>query len=298
MYKKINIGFFGDKKWAYNSLLLILRCKNIQVKFVCLRKNMPDYNLAKLAKKKKIKSFIFDDINSDHNFNIIKSYNLDLIVSVSYDQIFRKRLIDHLNLKLGIINCHAGDLPFYRGRSPLNWAIINDEKFFGITVHYINEKIDEGDILIKKKFPIKDNMDFNDILNKAYIECPKLTMKAINLIVQGRVDPKKQSAISKKGSYYKKRLPGDENINWNDKSRNIFCFVRGLSKPSIVARTFLNKKEIKIYKVCNRFKLINKNYQPGTILKVYNKSFVVKTGDYSIRVKKWKGKIRELEKLY
>lgn len=291
MQNKVNIGFFGDQKWAFNSLLKILKNKRLDVKFLCLRKNNPDVDLINLAKKKKIKYFLFNNINSNFVFNIINKNKIDMIVSVSYDQIFKKKLINYC--RLGIINFHAGNLPYYRGRSPINWAIINDEKFYGITVHYISEKIDQGDIILQKKFLIKDSDDFKSILNKVYKECPKIIMRSLELILANKVKSIKQHKINQKGSYYRKRLPGDEDINWNTKSREIYCFIRALCKPSVMARTFINKKEIRINKVYNKFESSNKNALPGIILKVCKKSFLVKTADSSIRIKEWRGKVKE-----
>ena len=72
MQKKINLGFFGDEKWAYNSLLKILKNKRMNIKFLCLRKNNPDKNLIKLAKQKKLQYFIFNNVNSNSTFNTIK----------------------------------------------------------------------------------------------------------------------------------------------------------------------------------------------------------------------------------
>ena len=73
---------------------------------------------------------------------------------MSFDQIFKNEIINAINNN--IINCHAGKLPFYRGRNILNWVLINDEKKFGITVHYIDEKIDCGDIILQRLFKITD----------------------------------------------------------------------------------------------------------------------------------------------
>ena len=98
----MKVGFFGDGRWAYNSLKVLLKNKNMRVKFVALRKNKPDQNLIKLAKRKKLKFYIFKNVNNNFTINIIKKMKIDIIVSVSYDQIFKKKLIDRL--KLGIIN--------------------------------------------------------------------------------------------------------------------------------------------------------------------------------------------------
>ena len=291
MQSMMKVGFFGDGRWAYNSLKALLKNKNMNIKFVALRKNNPDQSLIKLAKQKKLKFYIFKNVNNNFTFNIIKKMKIDIIVSVSYNQIFKKKLIDHL--KLGIINFHAGNLPFYRGRSPLNWAIINGEKFFGITVHYVNEGIDTGDIILQKKFLINDNDDFKSILTKVYKECPKILMKSLQLIKNNKVKRVKQNNLSKKGSYFRKRLLGDENIDWNKSSREICCFIRGLCKPGVMARSFINNKEIKINKVYKKFKSSSKRILPGTIIKVFKRSFFVKTGNSSIGVKEWTGKVKE-----
>ena len=87
---------------------------------------------------------------------------------MSFDQIFKSEII-YLS-KHKIINCHAGKLPFYRGRNVLNWVLINDEEF-GITVHYVDEGIDTGDIILQKKFPISDQDNYKTLLEKSYRMC-------------------------------------------------------------------------------------------------------------------------------
>ena len=101
------------------------------------------------ALKKNFKVYKFQNINFKNNFKIIYDYKCDLLVSMSYNQIFGKSYQKFFFKK--IINCHAGNLPFYRGRNVLNWALINGEKKFGITVHFIDKGIDTGDIIIQKK---------------------------------------------------------------------------------------------------------------------------------------------------
>ena len=163
MVKKITIGFFGDGQWAYNSVKNLLKHKFIKINFFCLRARTPDKKLLKLANKLNIKCFNFKNVNMLNNINRMNKFNSDLLVSVSYDQIFKKKIIECCDL--GIINCHCGALPYYRGRSPINWAIINGEKSFGVTVHYVNEKIDQGNIIVQKKYQIKKKDDFKSLLS-------------------------------------------------------------------------------------------------------------------------------------
>ena len=109
---------------------------------------------------------------------------------MSYDQIFSKNLIKIFNNK--IFNCHAGLLPSYRGRSVLNWALINGEKYYGITVHKVDKGIDTGDILIQKKIKIKKNWEFKHILSSAYKQCSLLSYDAIKKLQNGRYKLVKQ----------------------------------------------------------------------------------------------------------
>ena len=70
---------------------------------------------------------------------------------MSFDQIFKKEIINAIN-KIHKLSCRK--ITFYRGRNILNWALINGEKNFGITTHFVNEKIDSGKIIIQKIFKI------------------------------------------------------------------------------------------------------------------------------------------------
>tara|TARA_B100000963_G_scaffold269345_1_gene237485 strand:- start:608 stop:1504 length:897 start_codon:yes stop_codon:yes gene_type:complete len=294
--KKIRIGLFCDDEWGFNTLNLILKKKNYEIQFVCTRYlGGVKKKIKALCKKKKIDHFSFQNINSTIAIKKIKSYDLEILASMSFDQIFKKKTID--NIKLQIINCHAGNLPFYRGRSPLNWVLINDEDFFGITVHYINKGIDKGDIILQKKFRINDKDNFFTVLNKAYKECPKLLIKAIHLVVNKKDKPIKQSGIDKKGSYYFKRVCGDERINWKENAREIFCFIRALSKPGIIATTYFGNKKILINKSDPKFIKSKKGSSPGEIIKVAKGYFLIQTNDFVIKVKEWSGNINKGMKL-
>ncbi len=291
MVKKITIGFFGDGQWAYNSVKNLLKHKFIKINFFCLRASTPDKKLLKLANKLNIKCFNFKNVNMLNNINRMNKFNSDLLVSVSYDQIFKKKIIECCDL--GIINCHCGALPYYRGRSPINWAIINGEKSFGVTVHYVNEKIDQGNIIVQKKYQIKKKDDFKSLLSLANKKIPLLLLKSINLILKNNVKPIKQSSISKNGSYYKKRKKGDENINWKQNSLKIFNFIRALCRPGVVARTFYGNNIIKINKTYEKFIKNNNNIKPGTVISVKKKFFIVKTFDSAIKIKEWNGKVKK-----
>ena len=205
-----------------------------------------------------------------------------IFVSMSFNQIFKSQII---NLpKYNTINCHAGKLPFYRGRNILNWALINDEKKFGITVHFIDEGIDTGDIISQKLFPINDNDDYASLLEIAYVECANVLYEAIKLFINEDVDSIKQVDIHPIGFYCSQRKIGDELLNWNQESREVFNFVRSICKPGPMARTFINNEEMKINKVEYIKEAPSYKCVVGSILYKDKKGFYVKTKDSFIKV--------------
>lgn len=282
MADKLKIGYFADGKWSHEAFKLLIQDESIEIMFVCVRYDTKDITLKQLSDKYHIKYLKHNNINSRDFLNEIQKFNCDLFVSMSFNQIFKREIIDMPNYK--IINCHAGKLPFYRGRNILNWVLINDEKEFGITVHYVDEGIDTGDIIIQRCFDITNDDDYNTLLNKAYNECAKILYDAIKLIQEGEHRPFKQTEIHPVGFYCGMRQEGDEILNWNQTSRDIYNFVRAICKPGPMARSNLNGMELKI----NKAKMINEApiYKgiPGQVVGKTNNSIIIKTLDSTIEI--------------
>lgn len=282
----MKIGYFADGVWSHRAIELITKNKKFDIKFIIPRYSSQDPILKKWAAKLNIDYLTIKNINSNEAVKKIKDYEVDIFVSMSFDQIFKKNILSIPIL--GTINCHAGALPFYRGRNVLNWVLINDEKSFGVTVHYINEGIDTGDIIVQKKELIDDKDDYSTLLTKASKICANLLYEALNLIVKNKIKTIKQSQISIKGSYYRKRVIGDENIKWSWNSRRIFNFVRAISTPGPNARSQIKGNKIYINKVSiidNIFK--NNNLKVGEIIIKNNKNFV-KTTDGFLEIESYK----------
>lgn len=288
----MKIGYFGDGPWAHEAFKRLISDKTIEIKFVTVRYDKRDPELMALAEDNHIPVEIHQNINSDEFLDSISKYDVDLFVSMSFNQIFKIRTIDYPPLKT--INCHAGKLPFYRGRNILNWALINDEKEFGITVHYVDEGIDTGDIILQKTYPITDEDDYSTLLNTAYTGCADVLYDAVKAIQSGTVQITRQDTIDPVGMYCGMRGPGDEIIDWNTGSREIFNFVRAICRPGPMATSTLNGKEIKI----NRVREVKGAHRyintPGQILGKSEHGFYVKTKDTFIEVTEYvyDGKIR------
>ena len=279
---KLNIGYFADGPWSHQAFTKLIQIPDISISFICGRYKTKDQILKNFAKEFKIDYLEHNDVNSSDFISLIKNYKCNLFVSMSFDQIFKKDIIKLM--RHNIINCHAGKLPFYRGRSVLNWVLINDEKEFGITVHYIDEGIDSGDIILQRSYEITDLDDYKTLLNKAYIKCADILYESILMLKKGDVKTQKQINIHPVGSYFSKRKKGDEILNWNQSSRAIFNFVRAIKSPGPCARAFIGKKEMKISQVeCIENDQLSKS-EIGTIIKKKSDYFLVKTKDSFLKV--------------
>jgi methionyl-tRNA formyltransferase len=279
---KIKIGYFADGPWSHKALEKLLNDSTIEVQFIVPRSDTNDVTLKEYSEKYGIDYLYPVKINTPEFINQAKVYCSDLFVSMSFNQIFKNDIINTPKLKT--INCHAGKLPFYRGRNILNWALINDEKEFGITVHYIDEGIDTGDIILQRVFPITDDDNYKTLLEVAYIECADILYDAIKLIQNNQVIPTKQESIHPIGFYCGKRGIGDEIINWYQNSRDVYNFIRSICLPGPIATTYINGNEVKINSSRFITDAINHKGKPGQILVKTSNGYLVKTLDSFIEI--------------
>lgn len=169
--------------------------------------------------------------------------NCDLFVSIGFHKIFGLNILKLP--RLGTINLHSGKLPAYKGRNVLTAALINDEKEFGLTVHWVDRGIDTGDIILQETYPITDEDDYKSLLAKSYEKGAELLYNAIKCIQKGIASRRPQEG----GFYCQPRTMKDICIDWTKSGREIFNFIRALCFPNPVARAFIGDREIKINKV-------------------------------------------------
>ncbi len=279
---KIRIGYLADGPWSHLAFEKIIQDDLIEVVFIVPRSDTNDNTLKDYSIKYNIDYLHPVSINSKEFIETAKSYNTDLLVSMSFNQIFKSAIL--AVPKFGVINCHAGKLPFYRGRNILNWAIINDEKNFGITVHFVDEGIDTGDIIKQNIYPITDLDDYNSLLKVAYIECAIILYDTIKEIQNGCFNRIPQSSIHPIGFYCGIRGEGDEIINWNQTSRQLFNFIRAINKPGPMATSSLKGKGVRINKA-NLFENAP-NYigTPGQLLAKTKNGFIIKSLDSFLEI--------------
>jgi methionyl-tRNA formyltransferase len=280
---KLKIGYFADGPWSHQAFKKIIQDTSLNILFIVPRFDSVDSELEKLAYFHNVDFIKSKNVNDIDFIELLRKYNCDLFVSLSFNQIFKTDLINLPPFKT--INVHCGKLPFYRGRNVLNWALINDEKEFGITVHYVDEGIDTGDIISQKMYPIDDNDTYNSLLDLAYSGCADVLYDSLKIIQSGVVKTISQNLLHPVGFYCGLRGEGDEKINWNQTSRQVFNFIRAVSYPGPIATTFFNGQLVKI----NASKMIQNapSYigTPGQIIgKNATGHFIVKTLDSFIEV--------------
>lgn len=278
----IKIGYFADGKWSHEAFKKLIADRDVLIQFICVRFDSGDDTLRDYCQKYHIPCLKSPNINSSEFYSVLQKFDCDLFVSMSFNQIFKDPIINLPRLKT--INCHAGKLPFYRGRNVLNWVLINDESEFGITVHYVDSGIDTGNIIEQITIPILDVDDYSTLLEKAYTGCASTLYSVIRKFVKGEVLSISQAEIHPVGFYCTQRVSGDELINWNQSSREIFNFIRAICAPGPRAQTVLRNKILKI----NKCRLIDSApiYKGinGAVIGRGNETFVVKTLDSFIEI--------------
>ncbi|PJB69214.1 MAG: formyl transferase [Alphaproteobacteria bacterium CG_4_9_14_3_um_filter_47_13] len=280
----LRIGYFGDGLWASRALAHIAARPDIfSVAFITPRFDTQDPALKDWAKKLGVPFLPCENVNDPSFMAQIASYGCDLLVSMSFNRILKEDIIKAT--PKGFINCHAGALPFYRGRNPLNWVLINGEKEFGVTVHYVDAGIDTGDILVQNKVPVTREDHYATLLEKAHESCAQTLLEALSLIESGREQSRKQKDIDPVGFYCGRRREGDEWIDWQSSSEDILNFIRALNAPGPGARSLSEKGEIALLSAAG---IPDAPVYKGTCGEVVGRAengVIVKTGDSTILVK-------------
>ncbi|AQS38856.1 methionyl-tRNA formyltransferase [Shewanella psychrophila] len=243
----MKIGYFADGPWSHKALELISKTAGLEIVFIVPRFDLQDPVLKDWAIKLDVPYLPTRNVNTEDFLSVMENFEPDLLVSMSFNQILKKEIIDYA--PKGFVNCHAGALPFYRGRNPLNWVLINGEHSFGITVHYVDEGIDTGDIVEQRMYSISKKDNYQSLLNRAVIECANILHSAVLKISHDDVERVKQEDIHPVGTYFGIRTFGDELVDFNWEAKRIFNFVRAISKPGPCGRFFIGSHEYAIERV-------------------------------------------------
>jgi methionyl-tRNA formyltransferase len=240
------------------------------------------------ALEKNLKLFQPEKIANNEEFKSeIRNLNPDIVCVVSYGKILPKSFLKIP--KHGCINVHPSLLPKYRGSAPIQWSILNGDKETGVTIMYLNEKMDEGDIILQEKTEILDNETTGELWNRLSTIGARMLEEATNQIQEGTAKRIPQGEDFSIAPMLDKQM---SKIEWEEKtSREIKNLVRGLN-PIMGTYTFLKDKKIKFWKVdiVSLDELKEKiedidNIKPGTVIVSNSKEgLYIKTIDGIIKV--------------
>jgi methionyl-tRNA formyltransferase len=224
----MKIIFFGEDSFSALVLNSIIEDDFEVVLIVTpLYENHLFKRLEIIAGKYEIPFLRVKDIHSSEFIELIKHYNPDIIVTAHFKKLLKKVLIDIP--KKGCVNLHPSLLPHYRGMAPQHWPIVNGDKETGITVHYINEGIDTGNILIQETLPILPDTYVYDLQMQMIPVYKRIMVEALRKI--GNEDALGYIQDNTQGSFYGKLKKQDTEITKQSGAQHAYNLIRAFSRP-------------------------------------------------------------------
>ncbi|WP_379133494.1 methionyl-tRNA formyltransferase [Paenibacillus sp. sgz500958] len=208
----------------------------------------------------------------------LAAYEPEMIVTAAYGQILPKSVLD-LPVR-GCINVHGSLLPKYRGGAPIQRSVINGETVTGVTLMYMAEGLDTGDMISRVEVPIAEDDTAGTIFEKLSLAGRDLLKSEMPRLMEGPVTATKQN--EDEATYAPNLKREDERVDWSKGSRNIYNQIRGLVPFSGVF-TLWNDETFKIWAAENPSSTdaltTNDGATPGTVLSLSERGIEVKTGD-------------------
>lgn len=254
--KNKNVVFMGTPDFAVPVLEMLIDKTNVIMvvtkpdKRVGRNKELTFSPVKKAALENNIP--VFQPIKIKNDYEKLTEGKIDLIVTCAYGQIIPKEV---LNLpKYGCINVHASILPKYRGSAPIQWAIINGDKETGVTIMYMDEGMDTGDIISISKMAITSYDNVGTMHDKLSILGAQALEKELKSIFDGSAIRIKQGNDWTLAPMIKRE---DEHLNFNDYGENIINRIRAFN-PWPLANILIDDKEIKIIEAEFKKEKVNK----------------------------------------
>lgn len=234
------------------------------------------------------------NLNSEEDKTKIQGIKIDILLVMGWQRLIPDWFLNHL--KYGAFSMHGSSksLPHGRGRSPMNWSLIQGKQEFYTHFFKYRSGVDDGPVVGCQKFDITPWDDAHTLHLKNLLSMIRLCEKHIPKIIDGTCIYTEQP--SEGASYYPKRAAEDGIIIWPDTTQQIHDLVRAVTRPFPGAFTFLGEKEerkIIIWELIPFDSQLRWDHlEPGTIIDIfYDGSFVAKTGSTSVLVKKYDGNV-------
>ncbi|GLB59406.1 methionyl-tRNA formyltransferase [Cytobacillus sp. NCCP-133] len=230
------------------------------------------------AEKQGIPVFQPEKIRQPDELEKILSLKPDLVVTAAFGQILPKELLEAP--KYGCINVHASLLPELRGGAPIHYSILQGKDKTGITIMYMAEKLDAGDILTQAEVSITEKDTVGTLHDKLSAAGSELLSETLPKLLNGELTPIKQNDEEATFAYNIKRE--QEKIDWGKTGEEIYNHIRGLNPWPVAYTTF----DGNVMKVWSSEKVQSSGSgAPGTIISLQETGLVVSTGnDTAIKI--------------
>ena len=279
--KDIRIVFMGTPSFAVPILESLIEEYDV-VMVVCQpdrekdRKGNIIYSPCKeLALQNNIE--VFQPYKIREEYQKVLDMNPDIIITAAYGQIIPDVILDYP--KYGCINVHGSLLPKLRGGAPIHHAIINGDKEAGVTIMYMDSKMDAGDMISQRSTMIDDNTILDDLYKEISLLGRDLLIETLPSILNGTNDRIKQN--ENEVTFGFNITKEEEKINFNSTCDEIHNRIRGLSSvPGAYA--VINDKRIKVY-LSEKTNIVSKR-EAGIIEDITCDGIFVNTKDYIIKL--------------
>lgn len=277
--KKLKVVFMGTPEFAVPVLEKLIETTDVSLIVtqpdapVGRKKVLTPSPIKLKALENNIEVFTPDKIKMD--YQKVLDVNPDIIITCAYGQIIPKILLEAPLHKC--INVHASLLPKYRGGSPISKCLINGDKETGITIMYMAEGMDDGDIIRQKVIEILDNDNIHTLSNKLSILGANLLIETLPSILDKTCNRIPQIEENVTFAFVPKRE--DELLDFNDTAINLHNKVRGLTPFTYCT---LDNQEMKIIET----EVVEKDYEGlnGEIVEVDKNSFTIKCEKKALKV--------------
>jgi len=225
------IAVFGYSEVGHRCLELLLR-RRARVVAVFTHADAPDErrwfgSVAELARDAGIPVHVFEDPRDPALLDALRATAPDLLFSFYYRQLLPPEVL--AVARLGAFNMHGSLLPRYRGRAPVNWAVLNGETETGATLHHMLAKADAGDIVDQERVPIGPEDTAAEVGTRVADASVRILDRRLAELCEGRAPRRPQDEL--RATRFGRRRPEDGRIDWSRSAREVVDLVRAVTRP-------------------------------------------------------------------
>lgn len=271
---KKRVLFIGIPDMAYICLDGLCMSGVNVVGVVGPKEDHPTYlNFQRFVRARNLNFIEYETLDDFMFIQQIKNLNADIAVVASFNYKVPKVLLD--SVKGGFINIHPSLLPEYRGPNPYSSVIMNGESETGVTLHFMDEAFDTGDIIVQKTMPVSAIETMGTLFNRLNVLGLDMLLETLQKYENEPLARQKQPV----GEYkYAKSMSGEHIIiNYEKPAEQIESLIRALN-PFVIAQTSFRENLVKVFTAQAFEGDLHQTYSPGEIVHIEEEKFYIKTG--------------------